>query len=75
MATYDKVDHPMHYTSGDIECIDAIKSALGLDGFVDYCRGNVIKYVWRARQKDGIESDLAKARKYLDFAIDALEEE
>ena len=31
-ATYDEhdpVNHPSHYTSGDIECIDAIRAALG----------------------------------------------
>ena len=25
----DSVNHPAHYTDGDIECIDAIKAALG----------------------------------------------
>lgn len=63
----DAVNHPAHYTSGGIECIAAIKAALGA-GFADYCRGNVIKYVWRSPVKGGVE-DLCKARKYLDFAI------
>ncbi|WP_277070987.1 DUF3310 domain-containing protein [Slackia exigua] len=63
------VEHPAHYTAGDVECIDAIRSALG-DGFADYCLGNVIKYVWRHRMKGGAE-DLEKARVYLDWAIEA----
>lgn len=25
----DSVNHPAHYTSGDVECIDAIKAACG----------------------------------------------
>ncbi len=58
------VDHPPHYTAGDIECIDAIKAALG-DGFRAYCKGNAIKYIWREAHKGGNE-DLRKARWYLD---------
>lgn len=30
--THDPVNHPAHYTTGDIECIDAIMAALGLMG-------------------------------------------
>ena len=67
-AGSDIVNNPDHYTSGDIECIEAIKAALSPQGFVDYCRGNVLKYTWRCNHKGGME-DLKKARKYLDFAI------
>ena len=69
----DNVNHPDHYTSGGIECIDAIRAALS-DGFSAYCAGNVIKYVWRHRYKNGIE-DLQKARVYLDWMIKAEEGE
>lgn len=63
------VDHPQHYTKGKVECIDAIEAAaVGLDGISAICVGNVIKYVWRYRQKNGIE-DLRKARWYLDKLI------
>lgn len=60
----DAVNSPTHYTQGDVECIDAIRSALGKAGFADYCRGNVIKYVWRFRLKGGTE-DLRKAEWYI----------
>ena len=63
------VQHPNHYTQGGIECIEAIKAALGKDGFTDYCRGNVYKYLWRFRDKNGIE-DLRKAKVYLDWMIE-----
>lgn len=63
------VEHPAHYTAGGVECIDAIRAALG-GGFADYCLGNVIKYVWRHRMKGGAE-DLEKARVYLGWAIEA----
>lgn len=69
----DNVNHPEHYTSGGIECIDAIRASLGLKEFADYCKGNVIKYVWRYRHKNGVE-DLKKARVYLNWMIEAEEE-
>jgi hypothetical protein len=64
----DPVNHPPHYTAGDIECIDAIRAALGREGFIAYCRGNVIKYVWRCVHKCGVE-DLKKAKWYQEKAI------
>ena len=36
----DLVNHPPHYQTDGIECIDAIRASLGLEGFVAYCRGN-----------------------------------
>lgn len=68
----DNVKHPGHYTAGGIECIDAIRASLGNAEFADYCKGNVIKYVWRYRHKGGVE-DLRKARVYLDWMIEAEE--
>lgn len=68
----DAVDHPAHYTAGGVECIDAIGSALGCDGFKSYCRGNVVKYIWRAELKGGAE-DYRKARRYIDWLIEAAE--
>ena len=64
----DMVNNPPHYTGGTVECIDAIESALTPDEFRGYCKGNVIKYVFRERMKGGDE-DLAKARWYLDALI------
>ena len=47
-AEPDMVNHPPHYQSDNgIECIDAIRAALGREGFIAYCRGNAIKYLWR----------------------------
>jgi len=63
----DPVNHPEHYTSGNIECLDAIKSALG-DNYKYYVQGNLIKYIWRFNHKNGLE-DLKKARFYLDDLI------
>lgn len=59
-----------HYRDGAVECITALQSALGPDGFVAYCQGNCIKYLWRWRHKGGMQ-DLHKARWYLDRLIAA----
>lgn len=63
----DPVNHPPHY-AGEIECIDAIRAALTPEEFRGFCKGNVLKYVWRERRK-GRDEDLKKARWYLDAAL------
>ena len=60
----DNVNHPEHYTSGGIECIDAIQAALTPEEFRGFLKGNVLKYTWRERMKAGKES-LQKAEWYL----------
>lgn len=68
----DVINHPAHYTGGRVECIDAIEAAVGPAGFEGYCVGNVIKYIFRYRHKNGVE-DLKKARWYLKRLIKAVE--
>jgi len=65
MNSKDNVNRPKHYRKGSVECIDAIKSALG-EGYEYYLQGNIIKYVWRYRHKhkNSLE-DLMKAEWYL----------
>jgi hypothetical protein len=60
----DNVNRPSHYNKGGIECIDAIREALGDEGFKAYCRGNAIKYTWRAGLKLNEKEDLLKASWY-----------
>lgn len=62
----DVVTAPTHYTTGAIECIDAIRSALTEEEFRGYCKGNVLKYTWREKLKGGDE-DLKKAKQYIEF--------
>jgi len=59
----EAVHHPTHYTShpSGVECIQITEHF----GFI---LGNVIKYIWRAEYKNGLE-DLKKARFYLDREI------
>lgn len=63
-STEDAVNRPVHYTSGGVECIDAIAAALTSDEFRGFCKGNVLKYTWREKHKGGEES-LKKAEWYL----------
>lgn len=71
----DNVNHPSHYTQGDIECIDAIKAAtVGKTGIEAACVANVIKYLWRYEAKNGVE-DVRKAKWYIDRLIKELTSE
>lgn len=72
--THDPVNRPSHYTSGAVECIDAIRAALGDETFVAYCRGTAIKYAWRSGLKANHAEDLRKGAWYLTKAASVLEE-
>ena len=64
----DMVNHPPHYNHSEagIECIDALEAALGEEGFKAYCKGNVMKYLWRSNHKSGDPlEDIKKAAWYL----------
>ena len=67
----DMVNKPPHYLQGEIECIDAIEAALGPAGFRAFCRGNILKYNWRAEHKNGVK-DIEKARWYINKLIDKM---
>lgn len=70
----DVVNKPEHYRQGDIECIDAIKSATTHKlGIAAVCVANVIKYLWRYESKNGLE-DVKKAQWYLNRLVKEMEE-
>lgn len=62
------VENPVHYTSGKIECIDAMQSALTPEEFKGFLKGNIFKYMWRERNKKGLE-DIKKANWYTNKLI------
>lgn len=69
----DMVNHPTHYTQGDIECIDCIKAAtIGKSGVQAFCVGNIIKYIFRFEEKNGLE-DVKKAKWYIERLIKELD--
>lgn len=63
----EMVNHPSHYTQG-IEAIDYIESHK-----MNFCIGNVIKYITRAKHKGTELQDLKKASWYLNREIERLE--
>lgn len=71
MKLREQVDHPEHYCKGRIECIEAIRSALGDEGHAAFLRGQVLKYIWRLPHKGAALQDAKKARWYLDRLIEA----
>jgi len=62
-AVSDPINSPAHYTAhpSGVECIQITEH-------MTFCLGNVVKYVWRADLKGGVE-DLKKARFYIDREI------
>jgi hypothetical protein len=73
IKNYDPVAKPSHYNQGEgIECIEYIKQVLGPDGFIAYCRGNMMKYNHRAMYKGNPTEDLAKAAQYLTWVNETL---
>lgn len=70
----DPVNRPAHYTSGGIECINAMRAAFGVEAVKDFCLCNAFKYLWRHRNKNGVE-DLKKCRRYLNRLITEMEVE
>jgi len=69
---FDPVNKPAHYNLGGVECIDYIEQVLGLDGFIAYCHGNMLKYQHRYRYKNKPAEDMKKAEWYLRKMNDAL---
>ena len=68
--TEEVVNHPSHYTQGDIECIDAIDSAFGHEMTAIYCAITAFTYIWRHRVKHPSPIiDLQKAQWFTEKAI------
>ena len=65
---HDPVAHPPHYCNhpSGIECIQVTEH-------MNFCRGNAIKYIWRAGEKGDELEDLRKARWYVDREIERIQ--
>mgnify|MGYP002516657379 CR=1 FL=1 len=71
---YDVVSRPKHYNQGGIECIECIKAAVtNKVGIEAVCVANVIKYLFRYEEKNGVE-DVHKAKWYIDRLLKEMEE-
>ena len=69
----DAINKPAHYNQGPIECIDAMQQILTPEEFRGFLKGNVFKYLWREKGKNGIE-DLRKGKDYYDRLIQSFDE-
>jgi len=67
MTDFDPVNKPAHYNDGEIECIDAMRSALTDEEFRGGCKMQAMQYIWRERLKGG-DQDLQKAVWWLRMA-------
>jgi hypothetical protein len=65
LTDYDPVESPVHYNTGSIECIEAIKASMSDTEFKGYLKGNAMKYLWRYDYKGKPVEDLQKAQWYL----------
>ena len=66
----DPVNHPAHYTSGKVECIDAMEALYGVEAVKAFCVCNMFKYLWRRKDKDNEEQDIHKALWYFDRYVE-----
>ena len=73
-GNHDAVNHPSHYQSETgLETIEVIEAfTFDLKGIDAVCTGNVLKYMCRWSEKNGLE-DLKKAQWYLNRLIDHVE--
>lgn len=68
LSAIDPVNHPPHYTTGQLEVINILEDKLSKEEFKGFLKGNILKYVFRADHKGG-KIDLEKAKWYLDRLI------
>lgn len=61
----DVVNHPTHYESGQFECIDVMLETQGIEATQNFCVCNAFKYLYRWKNKNGVE-DIKKAKRYID---------
>lgn len=74
MHLYNDPINPNHYKQGNMEAIDVIETfTKDLKGFEAVDTGNILKYIMRWKNKNGLE-DLKKARWYLEHLIKKIKE-
>lgn len=70
----DNVNHPSHYETGSFECIDVMLETQGMEATLSFCTCNAFKYLYRHKNKNGLE-DIKKANWYLNKYIELAEKE
>ena len=72
MSKIEAVNHPQHY-NGKFECIDIMVDSQGRLATMEFCILNAFKYLYRFRDKNGIE-DIEKAKWYIDKYLELANE-
>ena len=67
--TGEEINHPTRYAGGKYECIDVMTDVFGVDAVKSFCKLNAFKYLWREKNKNGVE-DLKKCAWYLNKLIE-----
>lgn len=44
-----------YYATAGVQCTEALRACLGREGYICWLRGTIIKYMWRAGSKPGID--------------------
>ena len=70
----DEITKPKHYTQGSVECLDAIDSMLEESSRIDFYRTQIVKYMWRLRDKGDPLKDDKETEFYLCRLIEKLEQ-
>lgn len=68
----DPVNHPAHYETGKFECFDVMCECLGYEVVLDFCIANAFKYIYRHRNKGGLE-DVKKAQWYIGRYVEIMD--
>lgn len=71
--SFDPVTRAHYYNQGEIECLDAMESMLGPDGFIAFLRGQIFKYNWRSLGKGQTLQDIQQLAFYTARLIATLE--
>ena len=66
----DPVNHPMHYTNRQHECIEEMITAFGTQAVINFCVCNAWKYRYRADSKGNHDEDMAKSDWYMNKAME-----
>jgi hypothetical protein len=69
---HDDVNHPKHYNTGAVECIEAIEASMTAEAYQGYLKGNTLKYLWRFSYKGKAIQDLEKAQWYLNKLLNSV---
>lgn len=70
----DIINHPEHYTTGKVDCLQLMLDTQGVEAVKHFCICNSIKYLYRHNKKNGDE-DIRKASFYLNKYVELIDKE